>query len=91
MIELELCPMFISQYNRGNLDYLITSGVPKRVLLRVYDLMLVEENLTPIEKLPEEQKKSLATECRATGIKFSNESLREAARILHVIKFIKGK
>jgi hypothetical protein len=91
MIELELCPMFIGQYNKGLLDYLITSDVPKIVLLRVYDLMLTEENLTPIENLPEDQKKNLVTECRATGITFTNESLREAARILHVIKFIKGK
>lgn len=92
MIELDLCPMFIGQYNRGNLDYLITSEVPKIVLLRVYNLMLIVEGLIKIEDLPdEEQKKNLVTECRATGIKFTNESLREAARILHVIKFINGK
>jgi hypothetical protein len=91
MIELELCPMFIGQYNKGLLNYLITSDVPKIVLLRVYDLMLVEEKLIPIEKLPEEEKKNLVTECRATGIKFTNRSLIEAAKILHVVRFINQK
>lgn len=91
MIELDLCPMFIGHYNKGYLDYLITSVVPKIVLLKVYKLALREESLTPIENLSEDMKKSLVSECRATGIKFSNKSLIEAAKILHIVRFIKDK
>jgi hypothetical protein len=73
--------------NKDMLDYFIESEVPKRVLLRTYEL-LVREDLTPIEDLPEEIKKDLVRECRETGISFTNETLREAARILHTLKFI---
>jgi hypothetical protein len=37
---------------------------------------------------PESEKTDLVRECRATGIRFTNESLRQAARILHTLKFI---
>jgi hypothetical protein len=73
--------------NKSMLDFFIASEVPKRVLLRTYEL-LVREDLTPIEKLPEEIKMDLVRECRATGLKFTNDSLRNAARILHTLKFI---
>jgi len=89
MIDLELASKFVAMYNRNKsmLDFFIESEVPKRVLLRTYEL-LVRENLTPIEDLPEEIKKDLVRECRQTGIKFTNETLRDAARILHTLKFI---
>jgi hypothetical protein len=89
MIDLELASKFVSMYNRNKsmLDFFIESEVPKRVLLRTYEL-LVRENLTRIENLPEEIKKELVRECRATGLKFTNETLRDAARILHTLKFI---
>jgi hypothetical protein len=61
--------------------------VHSRVLLRTYDL-LIKEDLTPIEDLPEKLKMDLVRECRATVLKFTNESLRDAARILHTLKFI---
>ena len=88
MIEHELSAKFVVMYKNGHLDFLIESGVPKRILLRLYHLFLLEENLTPIEDLPEETKKELVKECRATGLKFTNKSLIEAARILHTLKFI---
>jgi hypothetical protein len=89
MIDLELASKFVGMYarNKSMLDFFIESEVPKRVLLRTYEL-LVRENLTPIENLPEEIKKELVIECRATGIRFTNKTLREAARILHTLKFI---
>jgi hypothetical protein len=60
MIDLELASKFVAMYNRNKsmLDFFIESEVPKRVLLRTYEL-LVRENLTPIEDLPEEIKKDL--------------------------------
>lgn len=90
MIEIELSATFVSQYkkNKTSLEYLITSAVPKKILLRLYEYFLIEENLTPIEKLPEEAKKELVNECRATGLFFTNESLIKSAKILHTLKFI---
>jgi hypothetical protein len=89
VIDLELASKFVGMYNRNKsmLDFFIESEVPKRVLLRTYEL-LVREDLTPIENLPEGLKMNLVRECRATGLKFTNESLRDAARILHTLKFI---
>jgi hypothetical protein len=89
MIDLELASKFVGMYkrNKSMLDFFIESEVPKRVLLRTYDL-LVRENLTPIEDLSEEIKMELVKECRQTGIRFTNETLRDAARILHTLKFI---
>ena len=89
MIEIELAAKFAGMYDRQKsiLDFLINSAVPKRVLLRTYEL-LVKENLTKIEDLPEEIKQNLVKECRQTGLSFTNETLRESARILHTLKFI---
>jgi hypothetical protein len=89
MIDLELASKFVAQYNRNKdmLDFFITSPVHSRVLLRTYDL-LVKEDLIKIEDLPEEIKMDLVRECRGTGLKFTNETLRDAARILHTLKFI---
>jgi hypothetical protein len=92
MIDLELASKFVGMYNRNKsmLDFFIESEVPKRVLLRTYEL-LVKENLTKIEDLPESEKTDLVRECRATGIRFTNETLRQAARILHTLKFINNE
>ena len=89
MIDLELASKFVAQYNRNKdmLDFFITSPVHSKVLLRTYDL-LVKENLIQIENLPLETKIELRDECKATGLKFTNETLRQAARILHTLKFI---
>jgi len=89
MIEIEISARFSEMYQREKsmLDFLITSAVPKRVLLRRYQLFL-NEGMKKIEDLPEELKTELVRECRATGLRFTNETLREAARILHTLKFI---
>lgn len=89
MIELEISAKFAGMYKREKsmLDFLITSEVPRRVLLTRYKLFL-NEGLTKIEDLPEDKKKELVDECRETGLSFTNESLRQAARILHTLKFI---
>lgn len=89
MIELEISAKFAGMYQREKsmLDFLITSEVPRRVLLTRYKLFL-NEGLTKIEDLPEDKKKELVDECRETGLTFTNESLRQSARILHTLKFI---
>lgn len=89
MIELDLSAKFAGMYQRQKsiLDYLIDSEVPRRVLLKTYELLL-QEGLTKIEDLPEDLKMNLVRECRDTRLIFTNETLREAARILHTLKFI---
>jgi hypothetical protein len=89
MIDITLAARFTEMYTRQKeiLDFFIECAVPKRVMLRTYDL-LVKEDLVPIEKLPDEVKKELVSECRKTNIRFTNQSLIEAARILHTLKFI---
>lgn len=89
MIELDLSAKFAGMYQRQKsiLDYLIDSEVPRRVLLKTYELLL-QEGLTKIEDLPEDLKMNLVRECRETRLIFTNETLREAARILHTLKFI---
>jgi hypothetical protein len=91
VIDITLAARFTEMYTRQEsiLDFLIEAAVPKRVMLRTYDL-LVKEDLIPIEKLPDEVKKQLVAECRKTNIRFTNQSLREAARILHTLKFVSG-
>lgn len=89
MIELEISAKFAGMYKRERsmLDFLIESPVPRRVLLKRYELFL-NEGMKKIEDLPEDLKMNLVRECRETGLRFNNESLREAARILHTLKFI---
>lgn len=89
MIEIELSAKFAAMYQREKsmLDFLVTSEVPKRVLLRRYELLLMD-GLSKIEDLTVEVKNELVKECRQTKLKFTNKSLTEAARILHVLKFI---
>ena len=91
MIEIELAAKFTGMYQRqkGMLDFFIKCEVPKRVMLKTYYL-LIKEDLTKIEDLPEDIKMNLVRECRDTGLKFTNESLRDAARILHTLKTING-
>jgi Mg/Co/Ni transporter MgtE len=91
MIEIELCSTFVSQYKKGHLEYLITSDVPKEVILKVYKILVNEKQITIIENLAEEEKKKLVDECRETGLKFTNKSLTNAAKILHVLKFFNEK
>jgi hypothetical protein len=89
VIEIEISAKFAGMYQREKsmLDFLITSEVPRRVLLRRYQL-LINEGTIKIEDLPDDEKKKLVSQCRATGLRFTNESLRDAARILHTLKTI---
>lgn len=86
-VDFQLYEFFISMYNKdkSTLKYLLESEPPKRVLTRIYELLLLE-NLVPIEQLPEDKKKELVSECRATGLFFTNESLIRSAKILHTLK-----
>jgi hypothetical protein len=90
-IDFDLSAFFVGLYNKGEynpLRYLIESNVPKSVMKRVYEIMVIDGLLMPIENIGTEIKIELVNECRATGIFFTNERLIDAAKILHTIKFI---
>jgi len=88
-VDFNLSAFFVGIYNKNksSLDFLIESAVPKDVMKKVYET-LIKDGLVPIEKLPDEQKKELVKECRETGLTFTNQTLIEAAMILHTIKTI---
>ena len=89
-MQNNLSAFFLTMFNKDNssLGFLIESYVPKYILLKTYQTLLKESELIPIENLMIEEKIKLADECRSTGLKFTNQSLTDAAKILHTIKFI---
>lgn len=89
-IANDLVSFYIGMYNTGkvSLMLLFTTGVSKDVFLTTYRSFIKEEILIPIEKLPNEEKLKLVSECKETGLNFSNETLTNSAKILHTIKFI---
>ena len=93
LILEDLTVFFTGMYNRDQscLNYLFESHAPKYIYTRMYDKMVRLYGLTPIENLEEEEKKQLVSECRSTGIFFTNKTLIEAAKTLHVIKFLNNK
>jgi len=89
--DFKLYEHFVLMYNKNKstLKYLLESGVPKIILIDVYKSLLRDNLIIPIEQLPEDDKKELVSECRTTGLFFTNESLIRSAKILHTLKFIK--
>ena len=91
-VDFTLSAFFVSLYKKDkkNLDFLIESAAPKDVMGKVYEILVRENELIPIENLEESEKKELVKECRQTGIQFTNRTLTDAAKILHMVKFIGG-
>lgn len=92
-INIELAAFFIGIYNKNKesktcLEFLVDAGVPKKILLDTYKDFLAQEALMPVELLIKEKQRELVGKCRETGLKFNNERLADAARILYTINFI---
>lgn len=89
-IQNNLVAFYLGMYNSGqvSLMLLLTTGVAKEVFLSTYKMFVLDKSITPIEKLPEDEKIKLVSECKETGINFTNSTLTDSARILHIIKFI---
>lgn len=89
-VDFTLSAFFVSMYNKDkkNLSFLIESYAPKDVMGKVYKIMVRDKLLIQVENLPEINKRELVSECRATGLEFTNKTLTDAAKILHTIKFI---
>ncbi len=86
----DLVAFYLGMYNSGqvSLTLLFSIGVAKDVFISTYKSFIKEGILTPVESLPTEEKVSLVSECKETGLNFSNQSLTDSAKILHTIKFI---
>lgn len=77
----------VSGYEKTNwLQHILQAGVSKIVLIKLYEVAVVLNQITAIEFLPQYKKQSLVDECRATGINFTNETLIRSCRILYVLK-----
>lgn len=89
-VENNLVAFYLGMYNTGKitLGFLFTIGVSKEVFLATYKMLLKDGSLQPIEKLPEDEKKELVSECKTAELNFTNSTLIDAAKILHTIKFI---
>lgn len=74
--------------NKGSLSFIIESYVPNRIMLKIYYLFIRYNEITKIEELAETHKKELVETCNTTGIKFNNQTLTQACRILHTLNEI---
>lgn len=85
-----LSAFFVTMYqnDKSCLSFLFESYVPNYIMLKTYTLFVRYKEIIKTEELEEEYKKELVEKCRATGIKFNNKSLIDAAKILYTIKFI---
>ena len=89
-VDYDLTAFFISMLNKNGevLEFLFDGVVPKMVLLGTYYTCLRCELFMPIELINKDEKIKLIERCRETGLKFTNETLTDAAKILYTINFI---
>lgn len=85
-----LVAFYLGMYNTKSVSLmlLISTSVSIEVFLSIYKTFVAEKVIPPIEELPKEEKLKLVDECRQTGLKFTNETLTNSARILYVLKYI---
>lgn len=76
------------KWDKSTLSFLFEGCVPKQVMLSTYRIFVEVDGLIPIELLDVEEKVKLANECREVPISFNNKKLKDAAKILHTLKFI---
>lgn len=83
---------FIGWYNsakKKGITFIPDTVVAKIVMGKLYDEFVRQGLLTKIEYLPVEEKVELTNECREVkDVLYTNKSLTENCRILHLIKFI---
>jgi sorbitol-specific phosphotransferase system component IIC len=89
---IDLASFFVRMFNKNekSLEFIIDGIVPKIILLGAYKDFTDQEILIPIELLEKNRKIELVAKCRETELKFNNERLTDAARILYTINFING-
>ena len=90
-INNDLTVLFIKIYNeykeKGQV-YIPYTLAAQNILLLVYNQFVKDGSITKIEYLDIETKMKLVDECRKQDIVFTNESLTNQCRILHLFKVI---
>ena len=85
-IDESLTILFSDYYQKmKGKNYIPYTVVVKEILIPMYE-RFVREGLPRIEDLPHEEKVSLTEECRATGEKFTNETLIKQCKILYLLR-----
>lgn len=91
-INHQLTVFFIKMYNKHKekgVTSIPTFTVPRIILLPLYDRLVEDGSMLPLDLLPEEEKESLVRECREVrNVRYTDESLTVAAKILHLIRTI---
>lgn len=91
-IDIDLCCLFVKHYNSHKEKGVVNIPdieVAKIVMFRTYDKFIKDELIMPIELLPLNEKQDLVNECKEMkDIFYTNTSLTENCKILHLIKFI---
>ncbi len=87
-VQTSMVAFYYFQYLKGEINHIISCLVPRKILLRQYEVMINLKEISPIETLPEAEKEKLRSECQATGLKFNNREMNNAARILYTLKNI---
>ena len=89
-IQIELTSKFVemSKVDNNGFCFVISAGVPKKILLKTYEIFVRDEIILPIEILNKEEKIKLVDKCRETGLKFTNQTLSDSERILHTLNLI---
>lgn len=90
-INATLSALFVNQYNRTieqGCPRVNFGGVARYVMKQVYNEFVKDKTITPIEELSFDEKMSLVDECRATGGTFTNETLIEQSKMVHLIRTI---
>lgn len=73
------------------LVHIIECAVPKKVLLKKYEIGLYYKEFEPINEIAETEKRRLTETARSTGIKFTNKTLIEACKIIYYLQKIGKK
>lgn len=91
-INQSLSVLFVGRYNdckEKGVTHIPSTTVAKIVMLELYDKFINDGVVKPIEELTNEEKEKLVAECREVkNHNYTNETLTETSKILHLIKTI---
>ncbi len=90
-VNTSLTGIFVGIYNKIKKEgrtYIPFTTVAKTALLGVYKECVKDGSVIAIEDLQKEEKENLVAECREQDIFFTNETLIQQCKCLHLIKAI---
>ena len=90
-VNIALTRTFVNIYlkcKEEGSSYIPNTNVAKIILGEAYNEFTKHGEILPVEDLSEERKMELVAECKATGEAFTNDTLTNKCKILHVLKEI---